>query len=83
MTTMRPEITAELIAEINMLIETNPEWNRTRLSKELCNLWGWMGENGQIKDVSCRDVLRALEAVGKIKLPPQQGKGRVKVAAEM
>ena len=78
MTTTRPEITAERIAEINVLIEANPEWNRTRLSKELCTLWGWMGENGQIKDMSCRDVLRALGTAGKIKLPPQQNKGRVK-----
>jgi len=48
MRTTRPEITAERIAEINALMEANPEWHRSRLSQEICKKWGWMGENGQI-----------------------------------
>ena len=75
---MRPAMTPERIAEINELIETNPEWNRTKLSKELCGIWDWRGENGQIKDISCRDVLRALDAGGKIKLPKRKAGGRMK-----
>jgi len=82
MRTTRPEITVERIAEINALMEANPEWHRSRLSQEICKKWGWMGENGQIKDVSCRDVLRALDAAGKIKLPPQQRRGRVAGVSE-
>jgi len=83
MENQRPEMTAERIAEISTLIEANPEWHRTKLSQELCKKWGWKGENGQIKDVSCRDVLRALDAAGKIKLPARQKHGRTKGGADV
>jgi hypothetical protein len=82
MGSIRPAITPERIEQINMLIEANPGWHRTKLSQELCRLWGWIGENGQIKDVSCRDVLRALDAAGKIKLPEKLMHGRSKGGAE-
>jgi len=80
---MRPPITEEKIAEINELIKANPEWNRSKLSQELCKMWGWIGENGQLKDISCRDVLRALDFAGKIKLPKQQKNGRTKGVSEI
>jgi hypothetical protein len=79
----RPEISSERIAEINALIEANPEWHRSKLSQELCNLWGWFGENGQLKDISCRDVLRSLDAAGKIKLPVRRAHGRTKGGGDM
>jgi hypothetical protein len=75
-------MTPERITEINELIKANPEWHRSRLSQELCKKWEWKGENGQIKDVSCRDVLRALDAAGEIKLPERRGSGRIKGVAE-
>ena len=68
----RPAMTPERVEQINNLIRDNPGWHRTRLSKELCELWGWKGENGQPKDISCRDVLRALDAKGEIALPEQR-----------
>ena len=71
-------MTAERISEINKLIEANPDWNRTRLSQELCKIWDWKGENGQIKDISCRDVLRVLDAEGRINLPKSSLRGRKK-----
>jgi len=83
MKTMRPRITEEKIAEINELIGFNPEWNRSKLSQELCKMWDWIGENGQLKDISCRDVLRALDAAGKIKLPKPQRYGRSKGGADI
>jgi hypothetical protein len=70
-------MTPERIEEINKMITANPEWHRSRLSQELCRIWDWRGENGQIKDVSCRDVLRALDAAGKIKLPKRRTNGRL------
>jgi hypothetical protein len=82
MKTTRPEMTTERINEINRLIEINPEWGRSRISQELCERWGWRGENGQLKDISCRDVLRALETAGKIKLPKRQKEGRLTGGAE-
>lgn len=82
MGSMRPAMTPERVEEINKLIADNPGWHRTRLSKELCELWGWKGENGQIKDVSCRDVLRALDAAGRIRLPGQLKNAHAKGGAD-
>ena len=76
-------MTPERIEQINRLIEGNPDWHRTKLSKELCKLWGWAGENGQLKDVSCRDVLRALDTAGKITLPKRVKNGRLKGGADI
>jgi len=75
-------MTPERIGQINKLITDNPDWHRTKLSQELCKLWDWVGENGQIKDVSCRDVLRALDAAGKIKLPKRLNPGHSKGGAD-
>jgi hypothetical protein len=67
---IRPAITDEHIKQINELLQDNPEWNRTRLSRELCKIWEWQSAGGQIKDISCRDMLRDLDKTGAIKLPP-------------
>ena len=65
----RPKITEEVLKQIRQTIKANPEWNRTRISKYLCELWDWRVPGGQIKDISCRDMLRALDKVGEIQLP--------------
>jgi hypothetical protein len=72
----RPQITEDHIKQIRILIADNPGWHRTKLSQKLCEMWDWRGENGQIKDISCRDMLRSLEAAGKITLPAQLKKSR-------
>lgn len=41
-------------------------------------MWGWKSETGQLKDISCRDLLRMLETTGQIILPPQKRHGAVK-----
>ena len=68
---LRPEITNKHIEQINQLILNNPEWHRSKLSIELCKLWDWKSPSGTLKDMSCRDLLRALDKVGKIQLPAQ------------
>jgi len=65
----RPEITDEKIKQILGIIEENPAWNRSQISKQICILWGWQNPNGQLKDISCRDMLRKLDKAGKIRLP--------------
>ena len=81
----RPNITDKHIDQIRKMIRDNPGWNRTRLSKELCVLWDWRSPVGQIKDISCRDFLRALDKRGVIQLPAARftpcapGKGTDKV----
>lgn len=49
---------------------------RTKLSILLCEMWNWRGPNGQTKDMSCRDMLRALDKAGKITLPESQTAAR-------
>jgi len=74
----RPEITEERVRQIQEIIESNPDWNRTRISKQVCVLWGWQNPNGQLKDISCRDMLRALDKAGRIRLPAGQTLSRSK-----
>jgi hypothetical protein len=70
------EITKDDVELIRRLIEANPSWNRTKLSKELCLLWNWCAANGQIKDMACRSLLRKLEQGGYITLPWPRTPGR-------
>ena len=70
------ETTPEDIELVRYLIESNPSWHRTRLSKELCELWNWKAANGQIKDMAARSFLLKLEARGLITLPPRRQRYR-------
>ncbi len=54
---------------IKRLIQENPSWNRTRISKEICKLWDWKRPNGQLKDIACRSMLRKLQDLGFLTLP--------------
>lgn len=54
---------------IRQLIQENPSWNRTRISKEICKLWDWKRPNGQLKDIACRSMLRKLQDLGLLTLP--------------
>jgi hypothetical protein len=69
MITNRPTITEKHICQINDMISGNPDWNRTILSQRLCEVWGWRNPAGQMKDISARDLLRALDKKGLINLP--------------
>jgi hypothetical protein len=53
-------------------LATEPHWNRTRLSRELCRRWNWRNEAGRLKDMACRTLLLKLERRGQIRLPPRQ-----------
>ena len=66
------ETTPEDIELVRHLIESNPSWHRTRLSKELCELWNWKAANGQMKDMAARSFLLKLEGKGLITLPPKR-----------
>ena len=57
---------------IKKLINTNPSWGRTRLSKELCVLWNFRSANGNLKDMACRSLLLKLEKDKLIKLPARK-----------
>ena len=65
-------VTEAEVSEIRLLLSNHPEWNRSRLSRELCGRWNWQRPDGQIKDMACRELLRKLESRALIKLPPRQ-----------
>ncbi len=55
------------------LLDSNPGWNRTRLSRELCAHWNWHNAQGLPKDMAARTLLLKLERAGHIRLPARRG----------
>lgn len=68
-TFIKPPVTEKEVSQINEMIAANPTWYRSKLSVELCHLWNWCDHLGRPKDISCRDMLRDLDAKGLINLP--------------
>ncbi len=62
----------EEIGLVRHWLETEPGWNRTRLSRELCRRWDWRNGAGRLKDMACRTLLLKLERRGQIRLPARQ-----------
>jgi hypothetical protein len=60
------------VALIGQWRETFPLWNRTRLSRQLCEHWDWHNPAGRLKDMACRSLLLKLEERGLITLPPRR-----------
>jgi hypothetical protein len=65
-------LSAQDLAQIRTLLLEHPSWHRTRLSRELCELWAWRNEAGRLKDMAARTLLLKLEVRGLIGLPPRQ-----------
>lgn len=63
---------SEDLALISEWLVAFPDWNRTRLSRELCSIWDWRNAAGRLKDMACRTLLLKLEARGQIRLPPRR-----------
>ena len=55
---------------VRELIAQHPEASRRALSKKLCEAWGWMQENGALRDQVCRSLMLKLHRAGHIELPP-------------
>ena len=68
------KIAPEDIELIKKLIDINPSWGRTRLSKELCILWNFKSANGNLKDMSCRNLLLKLQKQKLLTLPAPKKK---------
>jgi hypothetical protein len=64
------QVTSQDVELIKQLMAENPDWNRTKLSRQLCLKWKWSKPCGQLKDMACRSFLRKLEKLGYIQLPP-------------
>lgn len=69
------ELSSDNIETIRHMITDNPDWHRTRLSKELCAQWEWRTETGLLKDMACRSMLRKLEQKGLVTLPVARHSG--------
>lgn len=55
---------------IESVVDEHYERGRTHISEVVCERLDWRQPNGWLKDRACRDVLRRLESVGMIDLPP-------------
>jgi hypothetical protein len=57
---------------IQGIIEQNPGWSRWKISRTLCEQWGWFNAAGELKDMSCREMLNHLDRKGMIRLPERR-----------
>jgi len=63
-------VTGKDIAFVRSLIAEHPGESRRALSQELCRAWGWVQQNGALRDMVCRGLLLELSRGGHIELPP-------------
>lgn len=66
------EFSADDIQTIRDLIAQDQKLQRSALSRKLCQLWGWIKPNGELKDMTCRVALLRMQADGLITLPPSR-----------
>lgn len=64
------EVSPRDVAFIRELIAANPTASRRALSRKLCQEWGWVQANGELRDMVCRGMLLELSRAGRIELPP-------------
>lgn len=69
------QLSPDDIETIRRLMAENPDWHRTRLSKEICQRWDWRTNKGLLKDMACRTMLRKLEQQNLIVLPEKRSSG--------
>jgi len=55
---------------LRQFIAEHAHLSRWKLSRQLCEAWGWKQPNGALRDVICRGLLLMLERAGEIELPP-------------
>ena len=68
------DFTPTEITQIRALIKNNSQFNRTRLSIEVCRILQWFKPDGKTKDMSCRVAMLKMEKDGVICLPPSTQK---------
>ncbi|MFQ5641564.1 MAG: Druantia anti-phage system protein DruA [bacterium] len=64
------------IALIKELIINEGSKGRTYISKRLCKYWDWRQANGRYREITCRELLRKLDSLGIISLPPMLNPAR-------
>ena len=64
------EFSSTELFRIQSLIKDNPQFNRSRLSREVCEMFRWLKPDGKLKDMSCRVAMLRMHEDGQICLPP-------------
>jgi len=64
------EFSLSEIKIIKKVIKNNQGKSRRYISKKICDIINWRQLNGKLKDVACREVLRRMNEVSIIDLPP-------------
>ena len=64
------------ISLINDLINTEGSNGRPYISRRLCEHWNWRQANGHYREITCRELLRKLDSLELIKLPPMLNSAR-------
>ena len=69
-TIRRRRIEQQDLLLIGDLISTDGHRGRSYISNRLCEIWDWRQDNGRLRQIACRHLLRQLEGKGLVKLPP-------------
>jgi len=65
----------EEIRVIQEIIEKNYSRGRKAIARIICESLDWRQHNGRLKIVSCLEALRRMNALGLLRLPPQNPQG--------
>jgi hypothetical protein len=60
------------LEQIREIIASDERLNRVKISRRVCELFGWYKPDGGVKEMSCRVALLRMERDGLIRLPPPQ-----------
>lgn len=63
------DFSVEEQGQIVELIKNNPEWNRAKLSREVCRMLAWYKVDGGLKEMSCRVAMLRMQEDGLFCLP--------------
>jgi len=64
------------LEKIRQIIASDEGLNRVKISRRVCEVFGWYKPDGGLKEMSCRVALLRMERDGLIRLPPpQKGNG--------
>jgi hypothetical protein len=63
------DFTNKELDQIRSLIKENPQFHRSKLSREVCRMFQWLKPDGKLKDMSCRVAMLRMQEDGLIELP--------------
>jgi len=73
------DFTNKELDQIRLLIKENPQFHRSKLSREVCRMFQWLKPDGKLKDMSCRVAMLRMQEDGLIELPePLRAKAAIR-----